>query len=212
MKQRLVPDECKSQASKWSRSSRVTRCRCSIFWLLLATLVTGCTINLGGGGSEADLSSRPEGLSNNGGPSAGETTEQKGTATGQTYLDIVNEVNCLVESMLTLERQNSLGDGSFNPAILPDAQLLLAKLADAREVAVRNLLNETWPVEVDAEIDLIARDWSKVARTELLLADAPDLGTYNQLADGYRSFTWEGNPGYVRSQLGVGPASQTNDC
>lgn len=155
---------------------------------------------------------RPESVSNDAGSSVDNKSEQIGTASGQRYLEIVNEVNCLVESILALERKNSLGDGSYDPAKLPDAQILFAKLANAREVAVRNLLDENWPQGVGAEIDLIARDWSKIARTEVLLAEAPDLGAYNQLIAGYQAFVWEGNPGYVRSQLGVGPATETNNC
>ncbi len=206
------------------RSMRQGRVR--VIVIAVTAVFSGCTINVGSTGT--DLSSEQDAsqlaseavdatettvsVSNDAGSSVDNKAEQTGTASGQRYLQIVNEVNCLVESILALERKNSLGDGSYNPAILPDAQILFAKLANAREVAVRNLLDENWPQGVGAEIDLIARDWSEIARTEVLLAEAPDLGAYNQLIAVLQAFVREGNPGYVRSQLGVGPATETNNC
>jgi len=175
-------------------------------------IASGCTINLGGAGSDTERVESNESLSQD--PSASDEKVQAvgGVGTGETYLEIVNEVNCLAEEVLELERANSLGDGSVDPAMLPDAKRLFARLAVARENAIRGLIETTWPEDVANEIDLIARDWSKVARTEVLLSEAPDLGAYNQLVASYGSFTSTGNPGYVRIQLGVGPATETNDC
>lgn len=133
---------------------------------------------------------------------------------GQTYLEIVNSVNCTYREIVDLQNANSLGDGTADPAVLPELQALFAVLASAREIAVRSFLGSNWPESVKADIDLLAREWSKGARAERALAEAVDQGAYTLDMNGYNALmsTSSANPGYIRATLGVGPASETDHC
>jgi hypothetical protein len=133
---------------------------------------------------------------------------------GELYLEIVNPVNCLYTEIINLQNMNSLGDGTVDPAALPGLQVLFSELSSERENAVRSFLGNSWPNKVANDIELLARDWSKVARAELALSEAVDQGAYTLGMDSLNAFfnTAEANPGYIRSALGIGPAAETDRC
>ena len=178
------------------------------------TVLASCTINIGGtkdnGGSESQTeiggSDQPTELLGD------DTAPALNVDFGQRYLEIVNDVNCTALEIDKLEKDNSLGDGTVDPAVMGDIRNLYEKLASFREKAVRELLGESWPNEVATEIDLIARDWSTAARQEQFMSTTEDLGQYNLAISKYIQLQPSGNPGFVRAQLGVGPGSETNKC
>jgi hypothetical protein len=133
---------------------------------------------------------------------------------GELYLEIVNPVNCLYSEIINLQNMNSLGDGTVDPAALSGLQVLFSELSSERENAVRSFLGNSWPNNVANDIELLARDWSKVARAELALSEAVDQGAYTLGMDSLNAFanTAEANPGYIRSALGIGPAAETDRC
>ena len=177
-------------------------------------VLASCTINIGGtkdnGGSESQTeiggSDQPTELLGD------DTAPALNVDFGQRYLEIVNDVNCTGSEMEKLEKENSLGDGTIDPAVMGDMRKLYEKLASFREKAVRELLGESWPNEVATEIDLIAKYWSTAARQEQFISATEDLGQYNLAASKYLQLQPSGNPGFVRAQLGVGPASETSKC
>jgi hypothetical protein len=133
---------------------------------------------------------------------------------GQSYLEIVNPVNCASRVIVDLENSNSLGDGTVDPAVLSDVKAAAAVLASARETAVRSLLGQNWPSIVAPDIEVLARDWSKAARAEFAISEAVDLGAFNLAISGYRELlsNSQANPGFIRASLGIGPASETDMC
>jgi hypothetical protein len=132
---------------------------------------------------------------------------------GERYLAAVNPVNCIVDELEQLERQASLGDGSFDPSVLPQMQGIWAKLASARRTAVRVLLNESWPSDVDAEIRELAGVWAQAAERHQALADAYDLGAYNLIIQNFTNNPLaETNPGLIRALLNLGSSQETNRC
>jgi hypothetical protein len=132
---------------------------------------------------------------------------------GERYLAAINPVNCLVEELGRLERQASLGDGSFDAAVLPQVQDVWGRLASARRTAVRVLLNDSWPTDVDAEIRKLASIWAQAAERNQALADAYDLGVYNVTIQSFNNNPLdEPNPGLIRALLNVGSAQETNRC
>ena len=145
------------------------------------------------------------------GPISGSLTSGEA---GQTYLEIVNSVNCTYREIVDLQNANSLGDGTADPAVLPELQALFGVLASAREIAVRSFLGSNWPESVKSDIDLLAREWSKGARAERALAEAVDQGAYTLDMNGYNALmsASSANPGFIRATLGVGPASETDHC
>jgi hypothetical protein len=67
---------------------------------------------------------------------------------------------------------------------------------------------------VAPDIEMLAREWSKAARAETGISTVVDLGAYNVAMSALLEL-WansEANPGYIRSSLGVGPASETDQC
>ena len=190
-----------------------TICR---FPLLVCTLtvLASCTINIGGtkdnGGSanqtEIGGSDQPTEVLGD------DTAPALNVDFGQRYLEIVNDVNCTALEIDKLEKENSLGDGTVDPAVMDDLRNLYERLASFRERAVRELLGESWPNDVADEIDLIARDWTMAARQEQYISTTEDLGQYNLAVSKYIQLQPSGNPGFVRAQLGVGPSSETNKC
>jgi hypothetical protein len=133
---------------------------------------------------------------------------------GELYLEIVNPVNCLYAEIINLQNMNSLGDGTVDPSALAGLQVLFRDLSSERENAVRSFLGNSWPSKVASDIELLARDWSKVARAELAISEAVDQGAYTLGMDSLNAFssTAEANPGYIRSALGIGPAAETDRC
>lgn len=132
---------------------------------------------------------------------------------GERYLAAINPVNCLIEELGRLERQASLGDGSFDAAVLPQVQDVWGRLASARRTAVRVLLNDSWPTDVDAEIRKLASIWAQAAERNQALADAYDLGVYNVTIQSFDNNPLdEPNPGLIRALLNVGSAQETNRC
>jgi hypothetical protein len=144
--------------------------------------------------------------------------EESGSSTveeaGQSYLEIVNPVNCASRVIVDLENSNSLGDGTVDPAVLSDVKAAAAVLASARETAVRSLLGQNWPSIVAPDIEVLARDWSKAARAEFAISESVDLGAFNLAISGYRELlsNSQANPGFIRASLGIGPASETDMC
>lgn len=135
-------------------------------------------------------------------------------AAGQTYLDIVNNVNCAFKEVVKLQNANALGDGTVDLAALPDLQRAIKILSSEREAAVRSLVGTTWPEIVAADIETLAREWSLGARAELAISEAVDGATYTLEMNRYNDLTSspKANPGYIRSVLGLGPASETDQC
>lgn len=133
---------------------------------------------------------------------------------GKLYLEIVNPVNCAARAIIELENENSLGDGTVDPSVLPEMKYLYSVIGSSRERAVRDLLGVAWPSTVAPDIEILAREWSKAARAEAGISTVVDLGAYNIAINSLLEF-WsnsEANPGYIRSSLGVGPASETDQC
>lgn len=133
---------------------------------------------------------------------------------GNLYLEIVNPVNCAVSAITELENANSMGDGTVDPSVLPEMKDLYSALGAARERAVRDFLEVEWPSTVAPDIEMLAREWSKAARAETGISTVVDLGAYNVAMSALLEL-WansEANPGYIRSSLGVGPASETDQC
>lgn len=135
-------------------------------------------------------------------------------AAGQKYLDIVNNVNCAFKAVVNLQNANALGDGTVDLAALPDLQRAFRVLSSEREAAVRSLVGTTWPEIVAADIETLAREWSLGARAELAISEAVDGATYTLEMNRYNDLTSspKSNPGYIRSVLGIGPASETDQC
>lgn len=196
-------------------SGRLNRIRLPRIAITLA--LSGCTLNIGSGTASTPSDQRESQAGTNTGdvstpPNSVLEDATEITEAGRKYLEIVSEVNCLLEEIYAIEKANTQVDGTTDPAKLPDIQSLLRILAPARELAVRRLLDYDWPDTVSSEIDLIARDWSKVARSEVALSEAVNLAAFNRIHATYVSIVMTGNPGYVRSQLGLGAAEETNDC
>lgn len=177
-------------------------------------VLASCTINIGGTKDNGGSANQTEigGSDQSTEVSVDDTATALNVDFGQRYLEIINNVNCTYLEIIKLEKENSLGDGTFDPAVMGDMRKLYEKLASFREKAVRELLGESWPNEVATEIDLIARDWSAAARQEQFISTTEDLGQYNLAVSKYTQLQLSGNPGFVRAQLVVGPASETNKC
>lgn len=134
-------------------------------------------------------------------------------AAGKRYLEIVNPVNCANRAQLAIEKANSLGDGTIDPAVLNEIQSAFGKIASARQTAFRQMLDYAWPSKVKNEIEVLAADWAKVAVWQQQLADAYDLGAYNTLMADLRSQPkGQGNPGLIRGLLGLGTSEETDQC
>jgi hypothetical protein len=133
---------------------------------------------------------------------------------GELYLEIVNPVNCEVRAISELENANSMGDGTVDPSVLPEMKYLYSALGAARERAVRDFLEVEWPSTVATDIEMLAREWSKAARAETAISTVVDLGAYNIAMTNYLDLlkNSDANPGYIRSALGVGPATETDQC
>jgi hypothetical protein len=133
---------------------------------------------------------------------------------GRLYLEIVNSVDCAYWEIVDIQNDNSLGDGTVDPAALFELQTMFGVLASARESAVRSFLDNSWPEVVAADIETIARVWSKAARAEFAISVAIDQSTYTLAMNSYNVLISESdaNPGYIRSALGIGPASETDQC
>ena len=133
---------------------------------------------------------------------------------GRLYLEIVNPVNCTYWEIVDIQNANSLGDGTVDPAALFELQTMFDVLSSAREAAVRSFLDNSWPEIVAADIEMIAREWSKAARAEFGISVAIDQSTYTLEMNSYNSLlsSSDANPGYIRSALGIGPANETDQC
>ncbi len=133
---------------------------------------------------------------------------------GELYLEIVNPVNCEVRAISELENANSMGDGTVDPSVLPEMKDLYSALGAARERAVRDFLEVEWPSTVATDIEMLSREWSKAARAETAISTVADLGAYNIAMTNYLDLLKksDANPGYIRSALGVGPATETDQC
>ena len=185
----------------------------NLFIVCASIVLASCTLNIGGtrdnGGSESQTEIT-------GSDQASEVsivdTTSMSVDFGQRYLEIVNDVNCTVLEIDKLEKENSLGDGTFDPVVIDDVLNLYERLSSFRERAVRELLSESWLIDVADEIELIARDWTRVARQEQFISATEDLGQYSLALSEYLQLQLSGNPGFVRAQLGVGPSSETNKC
>ena len=185
----------------------------NLFIVCASIVLASCTLNIGGtrdnGGSESQTEIT-------GSDQASEVsivdTTSMSVDFGQRYLEIVNDVNCTVLEIDKLEKENSLGDGTFDPVVIDDVLNLYERLSSFRERAVRELLSESWPIDVADEIELIARDWTRVARQEQFISATEDLGQYSLALSEYLQLQLSGNPGFVRAQLGVGPSSETSKC
>ena len=184
-------------------------------FLLGLVLLSACTINVGPNDPKAQKESVPVTLTpanDSPGTLPSQGANSIGAEAGERYLEIVNDVNCAMRSYILLENSYALGDGTFDYVGLVELQPALSYLAEARESAVRNFLKISWPESVAAEIDLLSREWSKLARLEYSLSEAPDIGTFEIVSAEYRNFTTQSNPGYIRATLGVGPSSETDRC
>jgi hypothetical protein len=107
-----------------------------------------------------------------------------------------------------------MGDGTVDPSVLPEMKYLYSALGAARERAVRDFLEVVWPSTVATDIEMLAREWSKAARAETAISTVVDLGAYNIAMTNYLDLlkNSDANPGYIRSALGVGPATETDQC
>jgi hypothetical protein len=146
--------------------------------------------------------------------SGSDVDEMSGVEAGFLYLEIVNPVNCAIRAISDLENANSMGDGTVDPSVLSEMKYLYSALGAARERAVRDFLEVEWPSTVATDIEMLAREWSKAARAETGISTVVDLGAYNLAMSTLVEF-WansEANPGYIRSALGVGPATETDQC
>ena len=133
---------------------------------------------------------------------------------GVVYLEIVNPVNCANRTIIDLESANSLGNGTADPAALSEMLSAFEKLAAARQIAFRSLMSKKWPDVIAPEIELMARDWAKAANAEEFLSGVVDVGAYNVAVASYLDLMSKSsaNPGFIRATLGVGPASETDQC
>lgn len=176
-------------------------------FLLGLVLLSACTVNLGSNDSPAvptqDVSA--SNMSDNG---SADTAADAGIL----YLEIVNAVNCLILRAKSIQDSYSYGDGTFDLEALPELQPVLGELSRARETAVKRLLENSWPDEVAAEVDLLARDWSKLAQLQWQASQAEDTGEFVNISDELRDFNYQSNSAYIRAKLGVGPSSETNQC
>lgn len=196
-----------------SNSSFKTGLSRNLFIVCASIVLANCTLNIGGTKDNGGSASQTEiGGSDQAAEVSVDDTTSMSVDFGQRYLEIVNDVNCTFLEIDKLEKENSLGDGTFDPAVMDDIRNLYERLASFRERAVRELLGESWPNDVADEIDLIARDWTMAARQEQYISTTEDLGQYNLAVSKYIQLQRSGNPGFVRAQLGVGPSSETNKC
>ena len=169
-----------------------------------------------GNGSSPQV--QENGLTSDSMASVSSTLENNGALTvseaGAIYLEIVNSVNCASRAITDLESANSLGNGTFDPAALPELKSAFGKLAAARQIAFRSLMSTKWPDVIAPDIELMARDWAKAANAEEFMSGVVDLGAYNVAGASYADVVSKStaNPGFIRATLGVGPASETDQC
>lgn len=181
------------------------------FSICVGALLVSC-----GDGSSSQV--QQNGLTSDSMASVSTTLENNGVLTvsesGAIYLEIVNPVNCANRAVTDLESANSLGDGTVDPAVLPELKSAVGKLAAARQVAFRSFMSKKWPDVVAPDIEIMARDWANAANAEESISGAVDLGVYNVLLASYRDLMSKSsaNPGFIRATLGVGPASETDQC
>jgi len=135
-------------------------------------------------------------------------------AAGDAYLEIINPVNCAAKDLLAFEADNSLGDGTVDPARFDSYMTKWKALGDARQVAYRALLDAEWPADVDPEIVLLAKDWASGAQREQSISQSADVGLYNVAVQAMLANPPEtsGNPGYIRALLNLGTAEETDRC
>ena len=174
----------------------------------LAALSLSCSPGKGEGNGDAQLpaDSKIEASTDVSGATLSDTQA------GLLYLEIVNDVNCLMRRYDSIQRSYSYGDGTFDNAALPELQPVFGEASQAREIAVRRFLENTWPDSVAADIDLMARDWSRFARLEWRASRAADPGEFEGISNEINNFNQQANPGYIRATLGIGPASETDKC
>jgi hypothetical protein len=135
------------------------------------------------------------------------------SAAGKKYLEIVNPVNCAIKAELKLEASISLGDGTLDPSYLKEIQAAYGKAADAKQTAFRQMLEFTWPTDVQGEMKIIAAEWAQDANTLQDIADAYDLAVFNEAVTNLKNRpTPKANPGLIRGLLGVGPSTETDRC
>lgn len=141
------------------------------------------------------------------------TAEVDMASAGQRYLEIVNPVNCAVRQGLALEEANSLGDGTIDASALGELQTSAGLVASTKQTAFRQMLDYTWPSNVQNEVKTLASDWARQASWYQQLADAYDLGAFNTILLDFKAQPQgEGNPALVRGLLGVGTAAETDQC
>jgi hypothetical protein len=141
------------------------------------------------------------------------TAEVDVASAGQKYLEIVNPVNCAIRSELAIEEANSLGDGTIDASALGDIQTAAGLVASTKQTAFRQMLDYTWPSNVQSEIDTLAADWARQAGWYQQLADAYDLGAFNSiLTDIKAQPQGDGNPALIRGLLEIGAAAETDQC
>lgn len=190
-----------AERTRQTRRNQMALIRASSSRKILLVLLVAAGVACGGSETPPLVSNAPVSVSR----ASGEP--------GERYLAAINPVNCLIEELGRLERQASLGDGSFDAAVLPQVQDVWGRLASARRTAVRVLLNDSWPTDVDAEIRKLASIWAQAAERNQALADAYDLGVYNVTIQSFDNNPLdEPNPGLIRALLNVGSAQETNRC
>ncbi len=141
------------------------------------------------------------------------TAEVDIASAGQKYLEIVNPVNCAARQALAIEEANSLGDGTIDASALGDIQTAAGLVASTKQTAFRQMLDYTWPSNVQNEIDTLAADWARQAGWYQQLADAYDLGAFNSiLTDLKAQPQGDGNPALIRGLLEIGTAAETDQC
>jgi hypothetical protein len=141
------------------------------------------------------------------------TAEVDIATAGQKYLEIVNPVNCANREARAIEEANSLGDGSFDPSVLGEMQAAYSLMASTKQTAFRQMLDYTWPSNVQGEMETLASDWARQAGWFQQLADAYDLGAFNSIAADIKAQPQgDGNPALIRGLLGVGTAAETDQC
>jgi|LakMenE01Jun11ns_1017448.scaffolds.fasta_scaffold9776326_1 hypothetical protein len=141
------------------------------------------------------------------------TAEVDIVSAGQKYLEIVNPVNCAVKAELAIEEANNLGNMTVDPSVLGEMQSAWGVVASTKQTAFRQMLDYTWPSNVQSEIEILAADWAKQASYYQGFADAFDLATFNYKVAAYLELPpGQGNPSLIRGLLGVGTSAETDQC
>ncbi len=105
------------------------------------------------------------------------------------YSEIVRATNCALYEYRDVESRFSLGNAQIDLTGLASLTGAMAKVADARDIAVSALLKETWPQNVQSNIESLELFWASLQRSEVAVSQATDQGTWNSAINLYLNQT-----------------------